>query len=403
MRPVSRELAQLRLDAEGAARVDDWAALMTLADRLRAEDPAWWPHAWAPLVAVAARATGGDAAAYLREAVAGGFRQPDLLPLDSLHDLDGWAELAGAMRAPVLPPAIEVTAWPGTSYGPPLVLDQLPPDRAALLRERAPAAEATAWATARRVLAWASAYWEHAEDHVDGGDAVEVLERADAGERFACVEYSILLSQTLNALGIPARRVQVLMHDYHVGFGRGHVVSEAWVDDLGGWVVLEGQNGAWWGTEDQPLGLRDLQALHHAGGPRLDMCTTLREVSAEEQDLWWSYFDTAIASGLAWTESLVPLFQGEPAPARLVVPPTEITHPDLASIETGVVDAGDGPGLVFRPTHPYATGTAVGERELGPGEPLALETLPPGEHELEVCTVTAYGRLAAQRLAVVRR
>jgi hypothetical protein len=32
---------------------------------------------------------------------------------------------------------------------------------------------------------------------VDGGDAIQVLDRVAAGERFACREYTIVLSQAL--------------------------------------------------------------------------------------------------------------------------------------------------------------------------------------------------------------
>jgi hypothetical protein len=403
VRPVARELAQLRLGAEAAARADDWPVLLTYADRLRAEDPDWWPHLWAPLAAVAAQSTGGDAAAYLREAVDGGFRQPDLLPLDGLHDLPEWPGLSAVMSSPALPPAIEVTAWPTVTYGPPLVLDRLAPEREAVLAERLPKPSARAWDTARALLEWATSYWEHANDHVDNADAIEVLDRADAGERFACVEYSVLLSQSLNALGIPARRVELLMRDQHVGFGRGHVVSEAWIDDLARWVVLDGQNGAWWGTADEPLGLRELQMLEHAGAARPDMCPTVRDISAEDQDLWWRHFHAASASGLEWCEVLVPILQGEPQTARLVVPATASTHPDLSEMETGVADGPEGVSLTFSPVHPFATGMRIADVMLGPGQPFALPTLPADEHRLEVHTVTRYGELAGRPLHVIRR
>ncbi|MFY9916084.1 MAG: transglutaminase domain-containing protein [Nocardioidaceae bacterium] len=403
MRPVSRELADLRLGSEAAAREEDWTAFLSRTDRLRDEDPAWWPHLWAPLAAVAAHGTGGDALGYLREAIRGGFRQPELLPLEPLRELPDWPQLWAAMSGPVLPPAIEVGVWPTVTYGPPLVLDRLALDREPLLRQRLPSPGRSAWATARTLLEWATAYWEHANDHVDSADAVDVLDRADAGERFACVEYSVVLSQALNVVGIPARRVSLLMRDQHVGFGRGHVVSEAWIDDLRRWVVLDGQNGAWWGSVDEPLGLRDLQAIEHGAGPRPDMCLTVRDITPQDQETWWTYFHAASSSGLKWCERLVPIFQGEAASARLVVPPTAATHPDLTGIETGVADGEGGPGLVFTPVHPYAIGTLVGETQLEPGQPFELETLPPGQHGLGVSTLTAYGTLSPQSLQITRR
>ena len=403
MRPVPRELAQLRLETEAAAREEDWTSFLSRTDRLRAEDPAWWPHLWAPLAAVASHETGGEALGYLREAIQGGFRQPELLPLESLRDLPEWPELSEVMRGAALPPAIEIGVWPTVTYGPALVLDRLPPEREVLLRHRLPSPDRSAWATARTLLEWATSYWEHANDHVDSADAVEVLDRADGGERFACVEYSVVLSQALNAVGIPARRVSLLMRDQHVGFGRGHMVSEAWIDDLRRWVVLDGQNGAWWGAVDEPLGLLELQAIEHGPGTRPDMCLTVRDIAPEDQETWWRYFHGASSSGLEWCERLGPIFQGEPSTARLVVPPSAATHPDLTGIETGVADCDGGPGLVFTPVHPYATGVLVGETPLQPGRPFVLEGLRLGRHDLEVCTLTSYGTLSPHSLQVTRR
>lgn len=57
------------------------------------------------------------------------------------------------------------------------------------------------------VLAWVTHRWQHANAHMDVDDAVACLQRVEAGTRFACVEYSLVLSQALNALGIPARRL----------------------------------------------------------------------------------------------------------------------------------------------------------------------------------------------------
>lgn len=384
-------------------RDEDWPVLLGYAERLRAEDTAWWPHLWAPCVAVAQHAAGRDPVPTLREAIDGGFRQPDLLPLDSLADLPEWPELWQAMNEPAPPPELEVTRWPSVQYGPALVLDRLPEARERELAARVPGPEAGAWATARVLLEWVTTRWEHANDHVDSRDAVEVLDRAAAGERFACVEYSVLLSQALNARGIPARRVSLMMRDQHVGFGRGHVVSEAWIDDLGRWVVLDGQNGSWWGSPDEPLGLRELLERERDGGPRPDMCLTTREVDAADQDEWWRYFHAASSSGLGWGDTVVPTFQGEPMTVRVVVLDGALTHPDLSGIETGLADTGDGPALTFTPRHPYARGVRVGDRVVATGESFGLSTLPVGRHELGVRTVTAYGDLAAQPLDVVRR
>jgi hypothetical protein len=409
MRPVPRDLAELRLKAEAAARADDWSTLASYAGALREHDVAWWPHMWAPLLAIAMHEMGKDPAPMLEEAVAGGFRQPEMYDLDRLlGDLPDWSEWSRRMREPAPAPTIEVVRWPTVTYGPELVLDRLPTEREQELRERLPRSASGAWDTARMLLEWATTRWEHANDHVDSRDAVEVLDRAAAGERFACLEYSVVLSQALNAAEIPARRVSVRTRDEHVGGNRGHVVSEAWIGDLGRWVVLDGQSGAWWGTPEEPLGLRELQRLERAGEERPEMCLTAREVGWDEQTHWFSYFHTAASSGLEWTATFVPLFQGEPSVVRLVVPDDALTHPDLSEIATGSVDAGE-PALTFSPVHPFASGVEVrssGEQVpvgTGDDEPFRLEFLPPGRHDLTVHTLTRYGALAGQPLEIVRR
>jgi hypothetical protein len=72
---------------------------------------------------------------------------------------------------------------------------------ARLLPERA----STAWETARGLLAWVCQRWEHANDHVERYDAVEILDRAKAGERFACDEYTVVLCQVAE---IPVGRIR---------------------------------------------------------------------------------------------------------------------------------------------------------------------------------------------------
>jgi hypothetical protein len=379
--------------------------LLGQVERLRDEDPEFWPHVWAPLAAVAAQATGGDGGDLLAEAVECGFRQPDLLPevQETFEKDPRWAELRRAMTEPAPPPQFEVTEWPQVTYGPALVLDRLAPDREVQLRELLPSRRAGAWETAKVLLEWTAGAWQHANDHVEREDALEVLERVAIGERFACVEYSIVLSQALNAVGIPARRLSLRMRDQHVGFGRGHVVSEAWIDDFGRWVVLDGQNGAWWGAPDQPLGVRELQRLLRTGAERPPMVSPAREVTAAEHASRWRYFDSAATSGLGWADTLVPTFQGRPSSLRLAVTSKALTHPDLAQLETGTVETADSPALEFRPAHPFAVGVSLDGTHLELDTTYELGHLKAGNHALEVRTRTAYGELAPQPLCITVR
>ncbi|MBB2894180.1 transglutaminase-like domain-containing protein [Flexivirga oryzae] len=304
------------------------------------------------------------------------------------------------MSTPAPPDRWTVCTWPSVDYGPPLVLDTITEDRAEGLRALIPAARTSAWETAVQLLEWTTTRWEHANDHVDNGDATDVLEGVAAGRRFACVEYSIVLSQALNALGIPARRLALRSRDSHVGFGRGHVVSEAWIDDLGKWVLLDGQNGAWWGSESGPLGYSELHALFSSGDERPRMVPTARAISAQDENIWWLYFDSAISSGMAWSKPYVATFQGNPAPVRLLAAPDAIVYPDLSQLATAIVELPDGCGAAFTPIHPYANAVQAGPDRLAIGESVEFAYLFGETAVADIATVTPYGTLDAHLLSL---
>lgn len=401
MRPADRDLAELRLRAETALRTDDWPQLVALRKDLRARDREWWPHLWAPSVALGVQKSGGDGWPDLVAAVDAGFRQPELLPLaETFGSHEGWSELCARMSTPAPPDRWTVCTWPSVDYGPPLLLDTITEDRAEGLRALIPAARTSAWETAVQLLEWTTTRWEHANDHVDNGDATDVLEGVAAGRRFACVEYSIVLSQALNVLGIPARRLALRSRDSHVGFGRGHVVSEAWIDDLGKWVLLDGQNGAWWGTSSEPLGYAELHDRFAAGSERPAMVTTAREQTSQDEDVRWLYFDSAISSGMAWSLPYVATFQGEPAPVRLLAAPDAIVHPNLSQLETSVVDLPEGPGVAFRPNHPYPKAIRLGLREVAIDQAVPLCALFADSTTVQVATITAYTTLEGYDLSL---
>jgi hypothetical protein len=55
----------------------------------------------------------------------------------------------------------------------------------------------------------------------------------DAEGFAACREYTVVLTQALNTVQIPARRISLFRDGYYAGVGGGHAVTEAWIDDLG--------------------------------------------------------------------------------------------------------------------------------------------------------------------------
>jgi transglutaminase-like putative cysteine protease len=414
-RPPPPGLPELRVRAEDHVKAGRWADLLELDGDLRA-DAECWGSLWAPLLAVGSRLTDRpDALDRLGEAVASGFRQPWILGgliEQAFGDDPAWPALQARMAGPVLPPPVQLLEWPTAPAMHPLVLDKVPGDRDAELAAMLPAREPTAWATARALLDWVTHRWPHSNDHVLRADALDVLARVEQGGRFACVEYSIVLSQALNAVGIPARRVTLLAADWHTGLGRGHVVSEAWIDELGRWVLLDGQNGSLWLDEDdRPLGVLELQERFRHDRPARLVGADFGSSTADAAD-WFRYFAAANATGVAWsgTGPFTPVFQdvdvlGTPRLAG----GREDVAPDLSPVTTGVARRKPEhvPTLTFTPVHPYATGVRVSDpsgrlEEVPAG---TAWTMPdrPGEHRLTVATTTPYAVLQPWPLVVVRR
>jgi hypothetical protein len=406
-------LDELRTRATDIIREQDWASLAGLESALRA-DTQYWASLWGPACAAAAWHQGrADARDLLEECIGGGFHQPDLLGTifdESFGTTPDGAELRARIEANVPPPPIELVRWPCARPILPLGLFRLDGAGEARLAARLPAPQPSAWATAQTMLAWATNRWRHtATSHDDSGDANVVLDRVEQGNRFACKEFTIVLTQALNAVRIPARRISVFQANYHANIGSGHAVTEAWIDDLGKWVLLDGQNGAVWrDSNGTPLSVLELQQRHRAGDrPQFD--GSGHNFNPDDAGSWFSFFDTVWITGrLAWSPGpYVPVSEGTFVNqcARLADSDADAA-PDLAAISTGITDH-DGAALTFGCDHPYADGVQVTEAdqvvaELDQGQPLPLAGLP-GTHRLSVATRTRYGTLAAQPLEYVIR
>lgn len=93
------------------------------------------------------------------------------------------------------------------------------------------------------LLNWTHRRWKHNGSNTPSqSDALTILEEAAQGQQFRCVEYGIVLSETLNATGIPARVLRLRTKDVETTkYGAGHVVAEAYLPDLNKWVFMDGQ------------------------------------------------------------------------------------------------------------------------------------------------------------------
>ena len=95
----------------------------------------------------------------------------------------------------------------------------------------------------RAVSRWVRSRWRHnGRNQPRRSDPISILEEAEEGKRFRCVEYSIVGSAALSALKIPARVLALKTADVETReSGAGHVVIEAFVAEFDRWIMIDGQ------------------------------------------------------------------------------------------------------------------------------------------------------------------
>jgi hypothetical protein len=396
-------LENIRKRAQDALGADDWAGFRAMEPELRA-DEAFWQDVWCPVSSYAAWKHGEPhPRRFLEEAIAAGFDGPggfEAELTEAFGDDADWPELVEKMEANVPAAPVEILAWPTARPSRPVRLFRLPEDREALLRERIPAPDDTAWGTALRLLGWVAGAWEHANAHVDEQDALEILRLVDDGARFACFEYSTVLSHALNARGIPSRVVKVRAEGYHVGLSKGHAVSEAWIDGLDAWVLLDGQNGMYWvDDQDMPMSAPLLQdwfregrqpARHVAVGPS----------PVTDADAWWRYFAHISTTGASWSDgSFVPIYQTQSIlSTEVLLRDRSEAYPDFSELTIGTTAVNGRPAIRPQSEHPYATGFRITSTDaqpvsIGLDGAWALPPEPAGVHEARIATVSRYGPL----------
>jgi len=322
--------------------------------------------------------------------------------------MSDWSAVRARIDANAPLPPVALVRWPCSRLILPLGLSRLDAAGTARLAARLPRPQAGALATAEMLLGWVTDQWRHSGGSHDGSnDANVVLDRVEQGGRFACGQYTVVLTQALNAVQIPARPISLFRLDYFAGLGTGHVVTEAWIDDLGNWVVLDGQNGAMWRDETgAPLSVLELQQRYLIGD-QPEFSGRGQNFDPDDAARWFRYFYAADVTGvLAWSPGpYVPVMEGAAviASQRLTESLAGVA-PDLAEISTGLTDH-EGPALVFRADHPYATGFRVTDASgqatgLDSGQPFRLAG-EEGAHELTVAVTTCYGTLTPQPLEYV--
>jgi len=113
----------------------------------------------------------------------------------------------------------------------------------------------------QKLSSWVHGLWQH-----DGyntpkqNDALHILEEVKKGERFRCVEYGIVTTACLNAIGLPSRTLSLKTKEAETTpRGAGHVVMEVFLKDLNKWVMVDPQFDAVACLNNIPLNAVELQ------------------------------------------------------------------------------------------------------------------------------------------------
>jgi hypothetical protein len=111
------------------------------------------------------------------------------------------------------------------------------------------------------MLNWVRHRWEHNGWHdAKTNNACTILDRAEKGEHFRCVEYGVVLKNALLAVGLPARQLGLMSRDVEVTrMGAGHVLSEVWLQDKQKWAMVDAQFNTMPMIDDLPLNAVELQ------------------------------------------------------------------------------------------------------------------------------------------------
>ncbi|SMG35482.1 Transglutaminase-like superfamily protein [Marivirga sericea] len=152
------------------------------------------------------------------------------------------------------------------------------------------------------IQGWVQSRWEHdCCNTPKENNALYILEQAEKGERFRCVEYSTVAKQCLASLGFKVRGLGLMTKDISdVQSGGGHVVNEVYIQDIKKWMYFDPQFGVIPTLDGAPLNAVELQ-YRIKNGLYFDLINPNQTTTKEDYIEWVSpylyYFTVNLNQG----------------------------------------------------------------------------------------------------------
>lgn len=161
------------------------------------------------------------------------------------------------------------------------------------------AKETTDLGRARALCQWVHFRLDHdGHKQFQSQDPFAILKAAMLGQQVQCVEFGLVLAAAFNAVGIPARPLYLKAANVQTkASAAGHALAEAWLPDLGKWVMVDSQADIIPMLGDKPLNAVELQQALLADAPNLTVLTST-DAKPKSYFRWVNqylfYFDTVM-------------------------------------------------------------------------------------------------------------
>lgn len=152
------------------------------------------------------------------------------------------------------------------------------------------------------IQSWVQSRWQHDGNLTpEKNDALFILQEAEKGKRFRCVEYSLVARECLQSLGFKVRSIGLMTRDINeVNYGAGHVANEVYLMDLKKWAFIDPQFDVIVTKNGIPLNAVELQS-HIANNIPFEVLSPNKVISKEQYVDWIGpylfYFQTSLNKG----------------------------------------------------------------------------------------------------------